>query len=152
MSVGVAYRIEGEGEGGDYDVLALNDAHELFYFECKSGSVLKKADFENFFKRHQFLRPAMSVMVFDETRSVVKEKLRLMRQVLTDDARRGDPVVAQTPDYQYSDFKPIPAPDREYAYHINRNLFFCSGEKISRAIAHCLRYYEGVVKQSSYWS
>ena len=152
MSVGINYRIQREGEGGDFDVLALNDARELFYFECKSGSSVKKRDFQHFFRRYQFLRPAAAVMVFDETKANMARLLIRMRQVLLDEERRINPSVSTDPNFEYPDFTPIPSADRVYAFHIRRNLFFCSGENIGRAIAHCLRYYDGIVKQSSYLS
>jgi hypothetical protein len=152
MTVGINYRIQREGAGGDYDVLALNDARELFYFECKSGSSVTKRDFRNFFWRYNFLRPAAAVVVFDETRTKVTEMLIRMRQVLTEEEKRKNPGAADDPNFQFRDFNPIPSPEKAYAFQTYRNLFFCSGEDIQRAVAHCLRYYEGVVKQQSYVS
>ena len=152
MSVGINYRIQREGEGGDFDVLALNDARELFYFECKSGSSVTKRDFQHFFRRYQFLRPAAAVIVFDETKANMTRLLVRMRQALHDEEKRINPSVSTDPNFENPDLTPIPSADREYAFHIRRNLFFCSGENIERAIAHCLRYYDGVVKQTSYLS
>ena len=147
MTVGINYQFEGEGEGGDYNVLALTDTSELFYFECKTGKWLNKEDFSNFNKRHLFLRPAASVMVYDQLPSAMKKKLVLMRQVLTEDIRQRKPAITEDSTFQYQDFEAIPSPEREFAYHMNRNLFFCSGKDVKRGIAHCLRYYDGVVKR-----
>jgi hypothetical protein len=91
-------------------------------------------------------------MVFDETKANMKGLLGRMRQVLLDEERAPIPPISTDPNFEYPDFTPIPSADREYAFHIRRNLFFCSGEDIQRAIAHCLRYYDGVVKQTSYLS
>jgi len=151
MTVGVNYQIQREGGGGDYDVLALNDARELFYFECKSGAHVTKRDFQNFYRRVKFLNPAAVIMVFDETKANMLVMIERMRQVLTDETKSANPTAANDPNYQYPDFTPIPSADRDYGYHIRRNLFFISGENIPRAIAHCIRYYDGIVKQSSYW-
>jgi len=152
MTVGVNYQIQREGGGGDYDVLALNDARELFYFECKSGANVSKRDFQNFYRRCKFLNPAAAVMVFDESKANVLKMIERMRQVLIDEEKIINPAAFRLdPDFQYPDFTRIPSPDKDYCYQIRRNLFFSSGENIPRAIAHCIRYYDGVVKQRSYW-
>jgi len=151
MTVGINYRIQREGQGGDYDVLALNDARELFYFECKSGANVTKRDFQNFYRRHKFLHPAAGIVVFDEPKASMLSMITRMRQVLIDEEKIVNPAAFRDPNFQYSNFAPIPSTDRDYSYHIRRNLFFISGEDIPRGIAHCIRYYDAVVKQSSYW-
>ena len=144
-------KIEGEGPGGDFDVLAINTNSELFYFECKTGNDIRESDFKNFFERHNFLKPEVSVMVFDQSKSRVKSYLSMMRSVVTKYNKTRDPNLARNKDWQCQNYKIIPE-GREYAYHMNRNFFFCSGENISKAITHVLRHYYGVVKQTSYYS
>jgi hypothetical protein len=144
-------KITDEGSGGDYDVLAVNHLNEMVYIECKTGKNIKKRDMEEFYKRHLFLKPSLSIVVFDQAKKDVEKYLALMRSVLTDDSKRRDKTIAKMKEYQYPNYDIIPEPEREFAYHMDRNLFFCSGEDIERAVAHCLRYFNGVVKQSSYW-
>lgn len=142
-------KIKGEGPGGDFDVLATNTGRELFYFECKTGNNIKEKDLDSFFKRHLFLKPDVSVMVFDQSKTRVKGLLPIMRNVLTRYYREKDKIA--DPKWQFADFETIPEA-KEYAYHMNRNLFFCSGENLSRGITHILRHFYGVVKQTSYYS
>lgn len=144
--------IQGEGPGGDFDVLSINSSNELFYFECKTGNNVNKRDLESFYARHRFLKPEESVMIFDQSRSRVKQYLELMREILTTEAKKNDVNLAKLPNWQYSHFDLIPGSDREYAYHMNRNLFFCSGEDVIRGIRHIFREFYGVVKQTSYYS
>lgn len=144
-------KIIGEGSGGDYDVIAVDNANEMLYLECKSGKNITYNDFKNFYSRNLFLKPSLSIIVFDQSKKDVREYLNLMRAVLTDNAKKQDKTLATKADYRYPDFEVIPEVGKEFAYHMNRNLFFCSGENIVRAVTHCLRYYHGTVKQSSYW-
>jgi hypothetical protein len=137
-----------EGPGGDFDVLALNTSRELVYIECKTGKSVSFNEMKEFFNRHKFLKPSLSVMVIDQSKRDVKESLFQMRAVLTDWAKQHDKTLKV--DYQYPDFKMIPE-EEEFAYHMNRNIFFCSGEGIFRGLSHCFRYYSGVVKQTAYW-
>lgn len=134
-----------ESTGGDYDVLALNSANDLIYFEAKTGDV-GKSDLKNFYERHDFLRPAASILVLDHGKNILKPKLELMRQALTDHLRRADPSSPEAPT-----FSAIPSELKEYAYHMSRNLYFVSGENVYRGVAHCLRHLDGVVKQTSYF-
>jgi hypothetical protein len=144
-------KIIDEGSGGDFDVLAINNANELVYLECKTGQNIKEKDMKEFYSRHLFLKPDISIVVFDQPKKNVYKYLALMRTVLTKYAKSIDRTIAKQDDYQYPEHKIIPEEEKEFAYHMNRNLFFCSGENIVRGITHCLRHYNGVVKQTSYW-
>lgn len=73
-------KIQNEGNGGDFDVLAINSTGELVYLECKTGTRVTQKTFRDFYTRHLFLRPSLSIIVFDQQKSWVKEKLQLMRK------------------------------------------------------------------------
>jgi hypothetical protein len=148
-------KIKNEGNGGDYDVIAVSELREIIYFECKTGRNIKEKDFIEFYNRHKFLKPDLSILVFDIDKKEVKKLLALMRNILTNEEKRKEKNYKNRylkEDYIYPNYEIIPEKDKEFAYHMNRNLFFCSGEKIIRAIRYCLRFYRGVVNQGSYWS
>jgi hypothetical protein len=117
-------KITNEGSGGDYDVLAVNNLNELVYVECKTGKNIKQSDMEEFYKRHLFLKPSFSIVVFDQNKKNIDRYLALMRAVLTDYSKRRDKTIAKVKEYQYPNYDIIPDPKREFAYHMNRNLFF----------------------------
>lgn len=133
-----------ESTGGDYDVLALNSANDLVYFEAKTGNI-DTSDLKHFYSRHRFLKPAASILVLDQSKATLLTKLPMMFDVITDANRKVDPTA---PRFDVSET--IPDPVKEYAFHVPRNLYFVSAENISRGIAHCLRHLDGTVKQSSY--
>ncbi|HWQ59758.1 MAG TPA: hypothetical protein VN420_01265 [Candidatus Fimivivens sp.] len=140
-----------EGDGGDYDVLAMSYSGELIHVECKTGRRVEVDAMQKFYKRHLFLQPALSIVVFDQPKKNVNAYLVNMRSVLTDHTKSLDKTLREKTDYQYPNYEIIPSPQEEYAYHMNRNLFFCSGENIERGVKHILRRYSGFVKQHSYW-
>ncbi|NTW15330.1 MAG: restriction endonuclease [Candidatus Moranbacteria bacterium] len=144
-------RILKEGGGGDFDVLAMDSAKELIYVECKTGKNIDVNVMRRFYERHLFFQPALSIVVFDQPKKDVEGYLANMRSVLTDYSKSRDKTLMMREDYQYPNYEIIPSVQKAYAFHMNRNLFFCSGENIERGIRHCLRKYNGFVKQHSYW-
>jgi hypothetical protein len=142
-------RIEDEGSGGDYDVLAFAAPH-LLYVECKSGRTL---GFKNTLDRHDFLRPALTLILHDVTKQTLEEQsVKEVQRELTERARAADPNVAKMPAYAYPMHR-VSDPERSYAlYNTRRNLFIASGEDLEHAVRMTLRHFHQVVQQTSYWS
>jgi len=131
-----------EGSGGDYDVLALSGAsNDLIYIEAKTGHQLDEADFKNILKRHNFLRPAFTIIVVDLSKQYVR-------------AKRDDFINAVASDYQpaHSPAVAIIKEGKSLIISAHRNIFLVSNEDIQQALSLCMRYYDGVIRQTSYYS
>lgn len=144
-------KILNEGLGGDYDVLAFTSSLELIYLECKTGKNISKKEIKRFYDRHLFLKPSFSVLVIDQKKQCTKEAMLMLRDVLTEWVKTKDNVLNEKKDYKFPSYEIIPENNKEYAYHIDKNLFAISGKNLIRGISYCFRYYNNIVKQSSYW-
>lgn len=150
MTVGLNYKIENEGPGGDYDVLALDSAQRLIYFECKTGSEISKDELRNFYKRHLFLKPALSIVVFDGKSDVIKKALVAMGEIITKKSEKSARASTEVCRYCYSEYKTIPSRQNTFAYYMDRNLFFISDKDITRGIRHSIRYLDGAISRDGY--
>jgi hypothetical protein len=141
-------KIEDEGTGGDYDVLAFTPPH-LIYVECKSGNTL---GFKNIIARHELLKPALTLIVHDVSKVVLESNsLKEAQKELTKQAIANQPSLASIPTYIYPVTKISPEGRSYVLYHMTRNVFLTSGEDLEHAVRMTLRHFHQVVEQSSYW-
>jgi len=144
-------QIEDEGSGGDYDVLAFQAPH-LHYIECKSGA---KTGFENILKRHYFLRPALTLVLIDQTLQKTKTLIEgEISDALTKSAFERYPDLKKRKPHFRETAKLISDPGRSFSiYHTTRNVFIaCPMDHLDETIRRVLRHFHQVVLQSSYYS
>jgi hypothetical protein len=128
-----------EGTGGDYDVLALSDAsNDLIYIEAKTGNNLNHSDFKNIIGRHNFLRPAFTIIAVDLSKKYTESKINDFLLEVASDYEEGH----------------VPAFDvlkgsKSKIVISHRNIFITSNEDLRQAFAFCMRYYDGVIRQTA---
>lgn len=142
-------KIEEEGTGGDYDLLAFQSPY-LHYIECKTG---QGKNFNEIFARHQFLAPSSTIIVSDESKEVVRRFVfEEVQPVLTAWSKEKDQNLAKREGYKYAIEEISPSGSSDVIFHTCRNIFVASGEELDRAFRRVLRYLHQVVFQSSYWA
>jgi hypothetical protein len=135
-------RFLSQGTGGDYDVLALSEAsNDLIYIEAKTGINLDKKDYRNILKRHKFLRPAFTIIAVDLSKQYVTSKIADFLSVAAEEYTEGHAPAYET----LSNTKAC-------VVTTNRNIFITSNEDFTQSFARCMRYYDGVVRQTAYFS
>jgi len=135
-------KIKGEGVGGDYDVLALAETtSDTIYLEAKTGDVSTK-DFEEFCRRFKLLRPSFAVIIVDHSPDVLAAKLPYLQRAIK---KVYD--LEKAPEYIF-----LPTLKRRVACCLFRNIFIICGDDITKSLKHCARYYDGIIKQTSYFS
>lgn len=142
-------KIENEGAGGDYDILAFQSPY-LHYIECKTGKNIK---FQEIIRRHQFLRPSLTLILIDRPKEDMPEIInKEIRPVLTTEAKKKDANLKWPDDFKYPVELISDTDEGIVLYHTYRNIFIASGEDLDRTIRKTLRYFHQVVSQSSYLS
>lgn len=142
-------KIEDEGTGGDYDLLAFNSPY-LLYVECKSGNSF---GFREVFERHQFLAPALTLILQDVSKDKLRELVKAeVQPVLTEHVKKGDPNIMKLPDYSYPIEELSKPGEAHLLMHTFRNIYLTSGEDVERSIQRSLRHFHQVVQQTGYWS
>jgi hypothetical protein len=140
-------KILGEGSGGDYDVLGFQSPH-LIYLECKTG---KSLDFANIFQRHSFLRPALTIILIDQEKEFVEN--RMIQEVQPYLSRRAVRTHTALPETYKQPYEVITNDQRAYkVFATQRNVFLASGEDLQAAVHMCMRYFHQVVSQTSFYS
>lgn len=142
-------KIEDEGQGGDYDILAFQSPY-LHYIECKTGRDIK---FQEIFIRHGFLRPALTLILIDRPKKDLSDIVyNEVQPVLTKEAKKKDVNLAGNENFKFP-INLISGSEEGLAlYHTYRNIFIASGENLDKVIRKTLRYFHQEVLQSSYLS
>jgi hypothetical protein len=131
-----------EGTGGDYDVLALSDAsNDLIYIEAKTGSSLNRSDLKNIIMRHKFLRPAFTIIAVDLSKKYTEPKINDFLTEVGSDYEEG-----HAPAFE------VLSGTKSKIVTAHRNIFITSNEDLRQAFAFCMRHYDGVIRQTAYWS
>lgn len=144
-------KIEGLYAGGDYDVLSFINS-TLMYIECKSKrpNEVEQNEIRQFLQRSQDLSPELAVMLVD-TDSQLTELIEKFQQILISIER----VVSEKTGPKWKPPKSLISKlsgFNELYFHPRRIYVTHSQPSILNALQDCLRYYNTVVKSSTYFS